>query len=68
MDKVILSKNLSPFVYYNTNMGGVDRMNGQLHGIQVLRKTYKWHQKIFFTSNCCHCSGVTNYTNLEVER
>lgn len=25
-------------VYYNTNMGGVDRMDQQLHGIQVLRK------------------------------
>ena len=29
-------------VCYNTNMGGVDRMDQQLHGIQVLRKTYKW--------------------------
>ena len=25
-------------VYYNTNMGGVDRIDQQLHGIQVLRK------------------------------
>ena len=25
-------------VYYNINMGGVDRMDQQLHGIQVLRK------------------------------
>ena len=37
-------------VYYNTNMGGVDRMDQQLHGIQLLKKTYKWYQKIFFTS------------------
>lgn len=35
-------------VYYNHNMGGIDRMDQQLHGIQVLRKTYKWYQKIFF--------------------
>ena len=26
-------------VYYNTNMGDVDRMDQQLHDIQVLRKT-----------------------------
>ena len=37
-------------VYYNTNMGGVDRMDQQFHGIQVLRKIYKWYQKIFFAS------------------
>ena len=37
-------------VYYDTNIGGVDRMDQQSHGIQVLRKTYKWYQKIFFTS------------------
>ena len=37
-------------VYYDTNMGGVDRMDQQLYGSQVLRKTYKWYQKIFFTS------------------
>ena len=36
-------------VYYNTNMGGVDRMDQELHGIQVLRKTYKWYKKHFFT-------------------
>ena len=35
-------------MYYNKNMGGVDLMDQQLHGIQVLRKTYKWYQKIFF--------------------
>ena len=56
-------------VYYNTNMGGVDRMDQQLHDTQVLRKTYKWYQQIFFfTSYCCHCSVVTNYTNLQVGR
>ena len=37
-------------VYYDTNMGGVDRMDQKLHGIQVLRKTYRWYQKVFFTS------------------
>ena len=34
-------------MYYNTNMEGVDRMDQQLHGIQVLSKTYNWYQKIF---------------------
>ena len=38
-------------VYYNTNMGCVDRMDQQLHGIQVMRKTYKWYQKIFLSHN-----------------
>ena len=37
-------------LYYNTNMGGVDRMDEQLHGIQVLRKNLQWYQKIFFHS------------------
>ena len=36
------------FVYYNTNMGDVGRIDQQLHGIQVLRKMYKWYQKIVF--------------------
>ena len=34
-------------VFYNTNMEGIDRMDQQLHVIQVLKKTYKWSQKIF---------------------
>ena len=34
-------------VQYNTNMGGANRMDQQLHGIQVLRNTYRWYQKIF---------------------
>ena len=55
-------------VHYNTNMGGIDRMDQQLHGIQVLRKTYKWYQEMFFASYCCYCLVVTNYTNLEIER
>ena len=38
-------------VYFNTNMGGVDRMDQQLHSIQVLRKTYKWYKKIFLPNN-----------------
>ena len=29
-------------------MEGVDSIDQQLHRIQVLRKTYKWHQKIIF--------------------
>ena len=35
-------------VYYNQKMGGVGKIDQQLHGIQVLRKTYKWCHKIFF--------------------
>ena len=35
-------------VYYSANMGGVDRMDQQLYGIQVLRKTCMWYQKICF--------------------
>ena len=35
-------------MYYNHKMGGVDNIDQQLHSMQVLRKTYKWYQKIFF--------------------
>ena len=28
-------------------MGGVDKIDQQLHQIQALRKTYKWYRKIF---------------------
>ena len=35
-------------VYYNQKMGGVGKIDQQLHGIQVLRKAYKWCHKIFF--------------------
>ena len=35
-------------IYYNQKMGGVDNVDQQLHGIQVMRKTYKWYHKIFF--------------------
>ena len=33
-------------VYYNTNMGGIDRMDQQLHGIQVLRKIFFSHYNV----------------------
>ena len=33
---------------YNLHMGGVDRVDQQLHGIQSLRKTYKWYKKLAF--------------------
>ena len=29
-------------------MGGVDKIDQQLQGIQVMRKTFKWYHKIFF--------------------
>jgi hypothetical protein len=31
---------------YNNQMGGVDMVDQQLHGIQTLRKTYKWYRKL----------------------
>ena len=33
---------------YNQHMGGVDRVDQQLHNIQLLRKSYKWHRKLAF--------------------
>ncbi|XP_065650310.1 piggyBac transposable element-derived protein 4-like [Hydra vulgaris] len=33
---------------YNEHMGGVDRVDHQLHGIQVLRKSNKWYKKLAF--------------------
>ena len=35
-------------MYYNKHMGGIDMIDQQLQGIQVLRKAYKWYQTIFF--------------------
>ena len=34
-------------ISYNHNMGGVDMMDQQLDGIDVLRKSYKWYKKLF---------------------
>ena len=31
---------------YNLHMGGVDRVDQQLHSIQGLRKSYKWYRKL----------------------
>ena len=33
---------------YNSHMGGVDRVDQQLHGLQSLRKSYKWYKKLAF--------------------
>ena len=33
---------------YNVHMGGVDHGGQQLHGIQALRKPYKWYKKLIF--------------------
>ena len=35
-------------IYYNHNMGGVDKIDQQLHCISVARKTFKWYHKVFF--------------------
>ena len=34
--------------YYNIHMGGVDRVDQQLHGFRTLRKSYKWYKKFGF--------------------
>ena len=34
-------------VYYNHKMGRVDSIDKQLNSTQILKKTYKWYQKIF---------------------
>ena len=33
---------------YNRKMGGVDLMDQQLDSLPVIRKSYKWHKKLFF--------------------
>ena len=33
---------------YNQHMGGVHRVDQQLHAIHVLRKHYKWYKKLAF--------------------
>ena len=34
-------------ISYNHNMGGIDLMDHQLEGLDVLRKSYKWYKKLF---------------------
>ena len=31
---------------YNRNMGGIDIVDQQLHGLHLLRKSYKWYKKL----------------------
>ena len=33
---------------YNSHMGGVDKVDQQLHGLHTLRKSYKWYKKLAF--------------------
>ena len=33
---------------YNQHMGGVDRVDQQLHNLRTLRKSYKWYKKLAF--------------------
>ena len=35
-------------IYYNKNMGGVDKIDQQLHSVSIIRKTFKWYHKVFF--------------------
>ena len=33
---------------YNQHMGGVDRVDQQLHNLKILQKSYKWYKKLAF--------------------
>lgn len=33
---------------YNIHMGGVDKVDQQLHGLHTLRRSYKWYRKLAF--------------------
>ena len=35
-------------IYYNKNMGGVDKIDQQLDSINIFRKSFKWYHKVFF--------------------
>ena len=41
-------KKPSCVIDYNYNMGGVNMVDQQLDGIDVLMKSYKWYKKLFF--------------------
>ena len=35
-------------IYYNKNMGGVDKIDQQLDAINIIRKSFQWLYKVFF--------------------
>ena len=35
-------------IYYNKNMGGVDKIDQQLDSINIIRKSFKCYHKVFF--------------------
>ena len=35
-------------IYYNKNMGGIDKIDQQLGSINIIRKSFKWYHKVFF--------------------
>ena len=35
-------------IYYNKNMGGVDKIDQQLDSINIIRKSFKWYHTVFF--------------------
>ena len=43
-------ENIKPLttIDYNQHMGGVDRVDQQLHSLRILRKSYKWYKKLVF--------------------
>ena len=55
---------------YNLFMGGVDRVDQQLHGIHALRKTYKWYKKLavrLIMQAALNAHKVFQYTTGKVE-
>ena len=43
-------ENIKPLmtIDYDKHMGGVDRVNQQLHSLRIIRKSYKWNKKLVF--------------------
>ena len=55
---------------YNLFMGGVDRVDQQLHGIRALRKTYKWYKTLavrLIMQAALNAHKVFQYTTGKVE-
>ena len=50
IDHVSGLDNIKPLLTmeYNRHMGGVDRVDQQLHTLKILRKSYKWYKKLVF--------------------
>ena len=42
-----INQNPTSIISYNHNMGGVDVVDQELDALHVLRKSYKWYEKLF---------------------